>query len=62
MLIPRKRYEVLFHKKIKFIPVVKLTPAEKRAIAKSEKELARHQYLTLDELENGLGSTRSKTR
>ncbi|MFY9462160.1 MAG: hypothetical protein WAP51_03085 [Candidatus Sungiibacteriota bacterium] len=62
VLIPRKKYEALLHKKVKFISVVKLTPVEKRAIAKSEKELARGQYLKLDELEYELGGARSKTR
>lgn len=62
VVIPRKDYESLMRRQPKVIPVVKLTPSEKRAIIESEKELARGEYITLNELECELGSTRAKTR
>ena len=60
VVIPRKEYEALIHQRPKVIPVVKLTIAEKRAIARSERELARGEYVTLEELEYELGGTRVK--
>ena len=44
VIIPRKEYELLLQRQPKVIPVVKLTTAEKRAIARSEKEFSRGEY------------------
>ena len=60
VIIPRKEYELLLQRQPKVIPVVKLTTAEKRAIARSEKEFSRGEYITLEELEHELGGTDTK--
>ena len=62
VMIPRKEYEGLLRRRPKIIPMAKLTPAEARAIERSEKEFARGDYVTLDELEHELGRTRIKKR
>lgn len=62
VVIPRKEYEGLLRGRPKLIPVARLTPTEARAIERSEKELARGDYITLDELEHELGSTNTKKR
>ena len=60
VLIPRKEYEILIRRQPKFIPVADLSASEKRAIARSEKELARGEYITLGDFEHELGSARAK--
>ena len=60
IVIPRQDYEALLRRQPKLIPIIKLTPREKRAIAKSEKELALGEYITLDQLEHELASTYTK--
>ncbi|MBI2122093.1 MAG: hypothetical protein HYT98_03140 [Candidatus Sungbacteria bacterium] len=62
VVVPRREYEALLRRQPKLIPVIKLTPLEMRAIEKSEKELARGDYVTLDELEHELGSANTKKR
>ncbi|MEK7609246.1 MAG: hypothetical protein AAB476_02095 [Patescibacteria group bacterium] len=61
--IPKKlvRYEVFLKRPLK-VPVAKLTPQEKRLISKSEQELETGRYLTLEELENKLAGSRTRTR
>lgn len=60
VVIPRQDYEALLRRQPKIIPIIKLTPSEKRTIAKSEKELARGEYITLEELEHELAGTYTK--
>ena len=45
----------------KLIQVEKLTTSEKRAIAMSDKELIKGDYVTLDQLEHELASSRAKS-
>ena len=52
---------MLLEKQPKLILVEKLTVSEKRAIARSRKELARGEYVTLDELIHELESSRSSS-
>ncbi len=59
--IPRKEYEEFLELR-KAIPLVELTPSEKRDLKRARKEYARGEYLTLDQLENELGITPKKTR
>ena len=44
------------------LPVYKPTAAERRAIAKGRAEIARGEYLTVDELFQGLDRRRGKAR
>ena len=44
------------------LPVYTPTAAERRAIAKGRAQLARGEYLTVDELFRGLGRRRGKAR
>ncbi len=60
VILPRFEYEALL--KRKDIREVKLTASERRAMEESEREFKRGDYLTLDELEKSLASSRSKTR
>lgn len=62
IVISRREYETLVRRQPKVISVVNLTPAEKRAIAQSEKELVRGDYITLAQLEYELGGANSKKR
>ena len=61
ILIPKKEYEVLLRRQ-KIIPLAKLTKAEKRALDRSEREIARGNYITLEKLEHELGITDRKKR
>lgn len=61
ILIPKKEYETLVRRQPKLIQVEKLTASEKRAIAMSDKELIKGDYVTLDQLEHELASSRAKT-
>ena len=61
VLIPKSEYRALL-KRQKVIPVVKLTPSEKKAIKAARKEIARGEYITLEELERELGIVYQKTR
>ena len=60
VVLPRGEYELLIQRQPRAVPLVRLTAAEKRAIAQSEKEFARGEYVTLEELEHELGGTRIK--
>jgi len=60
IILPRLEYEALL--KRKGIREVKLTVGERRAVKESEKELAKGDYLTLNELEKYLASSHSKAR
>ena len=60
VVISRIEYETLL-KKSKMVPVMKLTPRERKTILKSEKELAAGKYLTLKELEHELVGSRAST-
>ena len=62
VLIPKREYEFLLRLKTRVVPEIKLTSVDKRAIAQSERELKRGDYLTLDELEHELESSRAKAR
>lgn len=57
--IPRKEYEEFLRLR-KYIPVVKLTPAQKRDLAQARREYQRGEYLTLSQLKRELG--RKNTR
>ena len=59
VMIPRKEYEILVSRQPRVIRVVRLTPAERRAIKKSKEELARGEYVTIDELVHESGGSRS---
>lgn len=62
VLVPKKEYQKLLEKQPKLILVEKLTASEKKAILRSRKELARGEYVTLDELIHELASSRAKAR
>ena len=62
VLIPKREYETLIHIKQKGIPEVKLTKRQKQAIRESERELEKGEYFTLNEFENHLARSHSKTR
>ena len=62
VVIPRREYESLLKQRVTALPVVKLTPSEKRACVRSERELARGEYVTLEQLEHDLGGSRAKKR
>lgn len=51
ILIPKKEYQKLLEHQPKIIPTVKLSPKERKAITKSEKELSQGKYVSLEELE-----------
>ncbi len=51
VIIPRQEYEELL-KRQKVIPVAKLTLAEKKVLERSRKEMARGEYVTLEELQS----------
>ena len=59
--VSRQEYEDLLEKQ-RFIPVVNLTFSEKKALEKARREMAKGDYLTLDELKNELGTANLKKR
>lgn len=59
VVLPRKEYESLVRHQPRVIATARLTSADKRAIARSRKELARGEYVTIDELVHELGGTGS---
>ena len=61
IVIPRREYEELL-KLRKIVPLVKLTPAQKRDLEQARKEYARGEYITLERLERELGITAKKAR
>ena len=54
MVIPRSDYEEFLQLK-KIIPLVELTPSERKAIKQAKKEIKQGKYLTLNQLKNELG-------
>jgi len=56
--IPRKEYEELLRLRLEKIPEVKLTPTQKKHIDEARKNMAKGNYLTIDELERKLGLAR----
>ena len=60
IVISRREYEE-FLKLRKVIPLVKLTPSQKRDLKQARKEFSRGEYITLKQLENELGITSKKT-
>ena len=62
VLIPREEYESLICLKIKKIREANLTALQKKAIAKSEKELKSGEFFTINELEQYLARPFSKAR
>jgi len=61
VVIPRKDYEEFLRLR-KVIPLVKLTPSQKRDLEQSRKEFSRGEYITLKQLENELGIASKKAR
>ncbi len=57
--IPRKEYEEFLRLR-KYIPVVKLTLAQKRDLVQARREYQRGEYITLRKLERELGSKNTK--
>jgi len=56
--IPRKEYEEFLRLRLDRIPEVKLTPTQKKHIDEARKNMAKGNYLTIDELERKLGLAR----
>ncbi len=52
VIIPRKEYEGLLDRAV---PLSSLTSQEKKELMKIRKDMARGNYITLDELEHELG-------
>lgn len=57
--IPRKEYEEYLSLR-KVIPVVKMTPAEKREWERAKLDYKQGKYVTLEELQHELGLTRKR--
>lgn len=51
VVLPKKEYETLVRGRADMMPLVELTEKQRKAIAKSERELARGQYVTWEQLE-----------
>ena len=63
ILMPKGNYKAFFEVEIKkIIPIVQATVSEKRAIERSRRELAKGEYITLDELERELALNHTKKR
>ncbi|MBI4120032.1 MAG: hypothetical protein HY454_01060 [Parcubacteria group bacterium] len=60
VILPKREYETLVRGQADVVPLVELTEKERKAIAKSERELVRGQYVTLEQLEHALGNPRAK--
>ncbi|OGZ32615.1 MAG: hypothetical protein A3H02_01830 [Candidatus Niyogibacteria bacterium RIFCSPLOWO2_12_FULL_41_13] len=61
VIIPRKDYED-FLRLQKVMPLIELTPSQKRDLEQSRKEFSRGEYITLRQLENELGIASKKAR
>lgn len=59
VIIPRKEYEEFLRLR-KIIPLVKLTPGQKRDLEQARKEYKKGEYITLSQLEHELGITSKK--
>lgn len=55
VIIPRSDYEDFLRLK-KVIPLVKLTPSEKKAMQSGRKQIQEGKYITFKQLKNELGS------
>ncbi len=62
VLIPRSEYNALVRIKQKGISQVSLTDKQRRAIIQSRRELAKGEFLTLDNLTSYVAHSRTKTR
>jgi len=60
VVISRKEYEEFLRLR-KVIPLVELTPSQKRDLEQARKEFSRGEYITLKQLENELGIASKKT-
>ena len=59
LIVPRKEYEDLLRRCLKKAPeAIALTPTQKRKLAHARKNMARGNYLTINELEHKLGFAR----
>jgi len=56
--IPRKEYEELLRIRLGKIPEVELNATQKKQIAQARKNIAKGNFLTLDELKQKLGLSR----
>jgi len=56
--IPRREYEEFLRLRLEKIPKVKLTSTQKKHIDEARKNMAKGNYLTIDELEQKLGIIR----
>lgn len=54
VVIPRKEYEEYLQLR-KIIPVVKMTPAQRRDLEQARKDYKQGKYITLEQLEHELG-------
>lgn len=54
VVIPRQEYEEFLQLQ-KIVPIVKMTPAQKRDLQKARKDYQEGKYITLQELERELG-------
>ena len=61
VVISKKEYEEFLRLR-KVIPLVELTPSQKRDLEQARKEFSRGEYITLKQLENELGITSKKAR
>jgi len=59
VIIPRKEYKE-FLRLQKAIPLIKLTPPQKRELEQAREEYKRGEYITLSQLEHELGVTPKK--
>ena len=53
--IPRKEYEEFLRLRLERFPEVRLTPTQKKHIEEARREMAKGNFLTLDELKQKLG-------
>lgn len=60
VILPKKEYENLINKRV--IPVARLTSSERNSLHQSRKEMARGEYITLEELEHDLETAYRKKR
>ncbi len=55
VVIPRKEYEEFLKFRLRKVKEVKMTAAQKRALQRARRNLARGNYLTIHELRQKLG-------
>ena len=59
VVIPRKEYEEYLQLR-KIIPIVKMTPSQKRDLERARKDYKQGKFIALEELEHELGIARKK--